>query len=278
MRHLLLTLFVSFPLCLFSGVSLAAMQDGKYIIEAYGGSSTKGAMAVRKDGKLRATLTKNNEISQLGQMLKAKYGANVEIVNKGELSAQSKDLLQGRYFYRKNKSWREEMAASPADLILLNFATNDARHYHFKDIEPDYIVSPAQYRAIMSELIAVAQQYGKAVIVQEPHPLCGRAEKWNVAPYVAQIDNLTQADDVPLVRQYQRIQEIGNWQAMMSPDCIHPSEALYQIKAQETFRVVDRQYGAQIKAAINAPSAAVPPSSRAATDRQGDNAGGQDAG
>lgn len=268
MKNLLIHLLVLIVSGVSSGVALAGQQDKQFIIEAYGGSSTKGAMAVRKDGKLRATLTKNNEISQLGQMLQEKFGPDVVIVNKGALSAQSKDLLHGRYFYRKNKSWREEMAASPADLILLNFATNDARHYHFKDIEPDYIVSPAQYRTIMSELIAVAQQYGKAVIVQEPHPLCGRAEKWNVAPYVAQIDSLAQDEDLPLVRQYQRIQRIKNWQTLMSPDCIHPSEALYQIKAQETFRVLENRYGDRIKAAVTPSPAATPAQAQAGAESQ----------
>ena len=30
------------------------------------------------------------------------------------------------------------MKKSPAKIILLNFATNDARHFHFRDIEKDY--------------------------------------------------------------------------------------------------------------------------------------------
>ncbi|MCQ5471606.1 lysophospholipase L1-like esterase [Pantoea sp. AN62] len=274
MKNIFCHLLVFIAFCLSAGVALASQQEDKFIIEAYGGSSTKGAMAVRKDGKLRATLTPNNEIAQLNQMLKARYGTEVEIINKGALSAQSKDLLNGRNFYRNNKTWREEMAASPADLILLNFATNDARHYHFKDTESDYIVSPLQYRAIMSELIRVAQQYGKAVIIQEPHPLCGRAEKWNVAPYVAQIDRLARDENVPLVPQYQRIQQIKNWQTLMSPDCIHPSDALYQIKAQETFRVLESHYDQQIKAAVNASPAAVPPRSQAGSlSRTGKQAG-----
>lgn len=274
MKNLFCHLPVFIALCLSVGVALASKQDDKFIIEAYGGSSTKGAMAVRTDGKLRATLTPNNEIAQLNQMLKARYGAEVAIINKGALSAQSKDLLNGHNFYRNNKTWREEMAASPADLILLNFATNDARHYHFKDIEPDYIVSPLQYRAIMSELIRVAEQYGKAVIVQEPHPLCGRAEKWNVAPYVTQIGSLARDENMPLVPQYQRIQQIKNWQTLMSPDCIHPSDALYQIKAQETFRVLESHYDRQIKAAVNASPAAVPPRSQPGSlSRTGNQAG-----
>ena len=264
---LLVTFFLS------SGVSFAGKHNEQFIIEAYGGSSTKGAIAVRTGGKLRAALTQKSEVSQLNQMLQTRYGHNVTIINKGALSAQSKDLLHGRYFYKKNKSWREEMAASPADLILLNFATNDARHYHFKDIEPDYIVSPEQYRAIMAELIAVAQQYGKAVMVQEPHPLCGRAEKWDVAPYVAQLDSLAREENVPLVRQYQRIQQIKNWQTLMSPDCIHPSEALYQIKAQETFRVLESHYDERIKAAISSQETSQPPSQANSVSRTPPQAG-----
>ncbi|MXP50467.1 hypothetical protein FD733_17315 [Pantoea sp. Eser] len=82
MKNLFCHLLVFIAFCLSADVSLASQQDDKFIIEAYGGSSTKGAMAVRTNGKLRATLTPNNEIAQLSQMLKARYGAEVEIIKR----------------------------------------------------------------------------------------------------------------------------------------------------------------------------------------------------
>ena len=236
-------------------ISRADIGNDKFIIEAYGGSSTQGAMAVRENGKVHAIFIKNNEVNLLNQFLAEKYGSGIHIVNKGASSAQAMDLLNGRYFYRKNKSWREEMKRSPARIILLNFATNDARHYHFNDIEPAYRVSPEKYTQVMSQLVSIARQEGKEVIVQEPHPLCGRAEKWDVAPYVTRLERLSRTESVPLVRQYKRILHMKEWRSLMSPDCIHPSEALYRIKAKATFAVLVANFDSQLAAATRPANA-----------------------
>lgn len=220
-----------------------------FIIEAYGGSSTRGAMAIRENGKLRAIYIKDNEIALINNWLADKYGSGIRVVNKGASSSQAMDLLNPKYFYKKNKSWREEMHNSPAKIILLNFATNDARHFHFRDIEKDYQVSPEKYTQVMTQLITIAREEGKQVILQEPHPICGRAEKWNVAPYVAKLDALAKAESVPLARQYQRILKMDNWQSLMSPDCIHPSEQLYRLKAEETFSVLVAQFNDELASA-----------------------------
>ncbi|UBN52237.1 SGNH/GDSL hydrolase family protein (plasmid) [Pantoea agglomerans] len=224
-----------------------------FIIEAWGGSSTKGVLAVRENGRLRNIVSEHNEIAVLNQLLQAKYGSGVQVINRGAPSAQAIELLNGRYKYEHNPPWQEAIKGSSARLILLNFATNDARHYHFHDIEKPYQVSPQRYSEVMTALIDSARANGKAVILQEPHPLCGRAEKWDVAPYAARLDAVARAEKVPLVSQYQRIQQMPDWRAMMSPDCIHPSEQLYRIKALETFRVIEQHFGAQL-AALNARS------------------------
>lgn len=230
-------------------VYAANNTDNKFIIEAYGGSSTQGAMAVRENGKVHPIFIKNNEIGLINQFIKDKYGDGIQVVNKGASSSQAMDLLNGKYFYKNNKSWREEMKKSPARIILLNFATNDARHFHYQDIEPDYRVSPDQYIKVMAQLVNIARAAGKEVILQEPHPICGGAARWNIGPYVTQLDKLARAESVPLSRQYQRILNMNNWQSLLSPDCVHPSEQLYRIKAEETFSVLVAHYGAQLAAA-----------------------------
>ena len=217
--------------------------DGRMIIEAYGGSSTAGVMAVRKDnGRLTNVVTKENEIYFLSDFLQKKYGKSITIINKGQPSAQAVELLNGTYKYKNNGLWADEMKKSKARLIILNFATNDARHYHFKDAKPDYMLSPDQYEKVMTELITIARNNGKQVVLQEPHPLCGKAETWNVSPYSTRLDAIAKTLSVPLVKQYQRIQEMPGWQSMMSPDCIHPSGELYKIKAEETYKVIDQNF------------------------------------
>lgn len=234
----------------YGSTALAAKNDppATFLIEAWGGSSTKGVLAERKNGRLHNVVTKNNEVSILNQLLQGKYGSGVRVVNKGAPSAQAIELLNGRYKYDRNPPWQQVMKTSRANMILLNFATNDARHYHFKDIEKDYIVSPQRYTEVMMSLINSAKANGKEVILQEPHPLCGGAEKWDVAPYSAQLDGIARKANVPLVDQYQRIRAMPDWKNMMSPDCIHPSETLYRVKALETFKVIEKNYGAQLAA------------------------------
>ncbi|RPD99811.1 SGNH/GDSL hydrolase family protein [Candidatus Pantoea deserta] len=221
---------------------------GTFIIEAWGGSSTRGVMAVREGDRLRNIVAEHNEIAVLNQLLQEKYGSGVRVINRGAPSAQAIELLNGRYKYAHNPPWQEAMQRSDASLILLNFATNDARHFHFHDIEEPYQVSPQRYSEVMKALIDSAQAKGKAVVLQEPHPLCGRAEKWDVAPYAARLEAIARAEKVPLVSQYQRIKKMPDWRAMMSPDCIHPSEQLYRIKALETFKVIEQHFGAQLAA------------------------------
>ena len=244
--HFKMALSIALTLAASASVMAQSASPDTFIIEAWGGSSTKGVLAVREAGRLRNIVSEHNEIAVLNQLLQAKYGSGVQVINRGAPAAQAIELLNGRYKYEHNPLWQEAMKQSRARLILLNFATNDARHYHFHDIEKPYQVSPQRYGEVMTALIDSARANGKAVVLQEPHPLCGRAEKWDVAPYAARLDAVARTEKVPLVSQYQRIQQIPDWRAMMSPDCIHPSEQLYRVKALETFKVIEQHFGAQL--------------------------------
>nr|MBA2815894.1 lipolytic protein G-D-S-L family [Candidatus Pantoea persica] len=84
-------------------------------------------MAVRENGRLRNIVAAENEMAVLNQLLQAKYGDGVRVVNRGAPSAQAIELLNDRYKYQHNPPWPEVMKRSSARLILLNFATNDAR-------------------------------------------------------------------------------------------------------------------------------------------------------
>jgi lysophospholipase L1-like esterase len=233
-------------ICLLTFLSFASSaktSDSRMIIEAYGGSSTAGVMAIRKNnGRLTNIITKDNEMHFLNGFLQKKYGQSIKVINKGQPSAQAIELLNGTYKYKENGLWADEMKKSKARLIILNFATNDARHYHFKDAKPGYVLSPEQYEKVMTELITIARDNGKQVVLQEPHPLCGKAEKWDVSPYSSKLDSLAKSLSVPVVKQYQRIQDMAGWPSMMSPDCIHPSNELYKIKAEETYKVIEDNF------------------------------------
>lgn len=219
----------------------SADNHGSFIIAAYGDSTTAGVIS--SGG--RNIITKSNEMHYLHQMLKDKYGDDVQVKNHGVPGAQAAQLL----FSHNNMpqtAWAERIAKSNANMILLNYAINDARIYFFKD-KKAHQESPEEYKRIMTELVKVAKANNKLVVLQEPNPICGRAEKWNVWPYVYQLNEVAKEQQVPIVKQFSVIKENRMWQKAMSPDCIHPSEMLYKQKAQRTFNVLSANFDSVLK-------------------------------
>lgn len=233
-------LIVITSLALLPATVFSASPGDRFVIEAYGDSTTQG-VTTPKGG--RQTILKNNEISFLSAALQEKYGSRVEVVNRGIPSAEALELLRGTH--GSKIPWEQQMKQSPAKLVLLNYAINDARHYHFNDMK-GYVESPDDYKAIMIKLVTIARNNGKQVVLQEPNPLCGKAEKWNVDPYAIKLAEVASELSVPLVTQYNRIKTLDNWQSLMSADCIHPSESLYKNKAEQTFQLLDKGFGHQL--------------------------------
>ncbi|MEZ3499144.1 SGNH/GDSL hydrolase family protein [Pantoea sp. KPR_PJ] len=218
----------------------AADERAAFVIAAYGDSTTAGVMS--SGGK--NIITPGNEIATLQTLLQNKYGPGVEVKNHGVPGAQAAELL-----YNKGQDdpsgWTERMANSDAKLILLNYAINDARHFFFKD-KNTHLESPEEYGRIMTALVKEAKAHHKLVVLQEPNPICGKVERWNVWPYVYQLNEVAKAQDVPIVKQWSAIKAKRDWQSGMSADCIHPSEMLYQQKAQQTFDVITAHYDKEL--------------------------------
>ncbi|WP_380179196.1 SGNH/GDSL hydrolase family protein [Kalamiella sp. sgz302252] len=223
-----------------SCLAQAANESDAFVIAAYGDSTTAGVMS--SGGK--NIITPGNELAYLQKMLQSKYGSAIEVENHGLPGAQAAALL-----YRKGQEdtslWRERMDNSSAKIILLNFAINDARHFFFKD-KNAHLESPEEYARLMTELVKEAKAHNKLVVLQEPNPICGKAERWNVWPYVYQLNEVAKAQDVPIVKQWSAIKAQRDWQSGMSPDCIHPSEMLYQQKAQQTFNVISANFDKEL--------------------------------
>jgi len=227
-----------FPL-LLSAVPLlvqATEAPTTVVIAAYGDSTTAG---VTSSGG-RNVISKENEMTYLQQMLQEKYGPDVRIENHGSPGAQVSELVNSK------ESWEQRMAQSDASIILINYAINDARVYSGKN-RPAGAESPQEFNRILTELVKTARAHGKQVVLQQPNPLCGRAEQWNVWPYVYQINEVARQQQVPVVRQYEFIKQQKKWDSQMSPDCIHPTKDLYQIKAQQTFTLLSHDFDAVFK-------------------------------
>ncbi|WP_312055483.1 SGNH/GDSL hydrolase family protein [Pantoea brenneri] len=226
------------PLLLIASPLLvqAASAPAAIVIAAYGDSTTAG---VTSSGG-RNIISKENEISYLQQMLQQKYGPAVRIENHGSPGAQLTELS------RSPVSWEQRMAQSDARIILINYAINDARVYSAKN-RPAGAESPADFNRTLTSLIKTARAHHKRVVLQQPNPLCGRAERWNVWPYVYQLNQVAQQQQVPIVRQYQLIKQQGDWRSEMSADCIHPTKTLYKKKAEQTFDLLSQQFDSVFK-------------------------------
>lgn len=227
-----------FPLLLIAAPLLAqaTQAPAPIVIAAYGDSTTAG---VTSSGG-RNVISKENEMTWLQQMLQEKYGPDVRIENHGSPGAQVSELVNSK------ESWDQRMAQSDASIILINYAINDARVFSGKN-RSHGAESPQEFNRILTELVKTAKAHGKQVVLQQPNPLCGRAEQWNVWPYVYQINAVGRQEQVPVVRQYEVIKQLKDWRTQMSPDCIHPTKDLYQIKAQQTFTLLSHNLDAVMK-------------------------------
>jgi len=226
------------PLLLIASPLLVQATDtpATIVIAAYGDSTTAG---VTSSGG-RNVISKENEMTYLQQMLQEKYGHDVRIENHGSPGAQISELVNGK------ESWEQRMAQSDASIILINYAINDARVFSGKN-RSHGAESPQDFNRILTDLVKTAKAHGKQVVLQQPNPLCGRAEQWNVWPYVYQINAVAQQQHVPVVKQYELIKQQKEWSSQMSPDCIHPTKDLYEIKAQQTFALLSEDFDAVFK-------------------------------
>jgi len=231
MNRYLPLLLVAAPL-----MAQATPTPAAIVIAAYGDSTTAG---VTSSGG-RNIIIKDNEISYLQQMLQQKYGPAVRIENHGSPGALLTELTQS------SLSWEQRMAQSDASIILINYAINDARIYSAKN-RPAGAESPEDFNRILTGLIKTAKAHHKQVVLQQPNPLCGRAERWNLWPYVYQLNQVAQQQQVPIVRQYQLIKQQGDWRSEMSPDCIHPTSTLYKKKAEQTFELLSQHFDSVFK-------------------------------
>lgn len=227
MRRLLLPIFV------FAVASISAAAADEVRIEMYGDSTTYGAQTVA--GILRQT--ELNETRVLDEILSARFPTlDIVVNNNGVGGAQAVELLYG--WDGVHAPWPAQMAESTADIVVLNFALNDAS-FNSNPVEGRMPVSPSQYGSVIESLVTVARTEGKIVVLEEPNPtmhaLIGNA------PIYSYVDTLRQvADrlDVPLIAQFDEIRKIPDWQSYLSEDRIHPSTALYAIKAKNSAAVL----------------------------------------
>lgn len=185
------------------------------IMETYGDSTMKGM--TRPDDVSPLTVSPTPAPSVLQAKLTAEDGSGITVSNQGVQSTTAFQLLYGKDGF--HLAWEQQMAISQAKVIVINHAINDALGNGVSESLHDY-------QQVLSALVSVGQQAGKIVVLQEPNPVC-IPDASTLDSYVNVMRTVAAQYNAPLIAQYDDIKAIPNWQKAV-PDCVHPSDALYQ--------------------------------------------------
>lgn len=218
--------------CALLSVSLCSAccaQTRQVLIEQYGDSTTAGYTVV--DGN--SFVTAANEPNILQALIRADFGESVVVSNEGVGGIEAWHALTGNDGV--HATWGSVMANSRAQIITLNFALNDA---YFNRVPTPGVLNegPQTYNDILTEMVETAKSHGKKVVLIEPNPSC-HPTKAGLVYYVIQMEMVASATNTPIVQQYWGLVSTPNWQDMLS-DCTHPKDALYQLKAQNAYKVL----------------------------------------
>ncbi|KVV20284.1 hypothetical protein WK78_28780 [Burkholderia cepacia] len=200
------------------------------LIESYGDSTTQGWQVVNGTGQV----TPNAAPVVLQKLLQDRFGTTVTVSNNGVGSTEASQLLNGTDGV--HPTWQNQMAASKAQIVTLNFGLNDA---YYTTAKKDGIASesPDDFASTMTQLVQIARQSGKQVIIFEPNPTCESIRQPLMPSYVAALRQVAAAQQVPIVDEFDAILAMSDWQSMLT-DCLHPSDALYAKKAALEFPAV----------------------------------------
>ncbi|HEX3379836.1 MAG TPA: SGNH/GDSL hydrolase family protein, partial [Paraburkholderia sp.] len=124
--------------------------------------------------------------------------------------------------------WRERLAASSAQIVLINYGINEVMHDQ----------TPEQFYAAETTLVQTARALGKAPVLQTANPMPDDRLNARLAAMVAMTRRVAAEQRVPLVDQYAYVSGLPDWKTLMS-DGAHPKPELYRLKAEQDYRVVE---------------------------------------
>lgn len=191
-------------------------------IDAEGDSTMWG---LEKDASGQPFQTKNNAPAVLQSVLQGEFSARIVVNNNGVPSASVADSLNGTAPYYSGV-FEKRLAVSLAQIVIENYAINDAQR-----------VTTDQFYSNLTTWVERVRMAGKTPVLEEPNPIT-RPGLPELAPYVEIIDQVASIQNVPVIRQFDYIQTLPNWQSMLN-DGVHPGDALYAIKAQREAQVLN---------------------------------------
>lgn len=210
-------------------VAHAASEKATQVwIDAYGDSTTLGITCSNGHCGPQA----QNAVAYLQDELQAKHGERVQVTNFGVGGTMATQLRDGTGNRRAGPTaglpWRERLAASRAQIVLINYGINEVMQNQ----------TPGQFYEAETTLVKSAREQGKQVVLQTSNPMPDNRLNAKLAAMAAMTRRVAAEQQVPLVDQFAYVSALPDWQALMS-DGAHPKPELYRLKAEQDFRVVD---------------------------------------
>lgn len=146
--------------------------------------------------------------------LRELFGPGIDVNGYGSPGANLRVELKGTDNYAT--PLKDRLVVSRARIVIENFGINDA-----------YLPS-AEYRNNLVQFIDTVRASGKLPVLEEPNPVCVGHE--TLDELVGILNEVAREKAVPLVKQYDAIKALPNWQALLT-DCVHPGDELYAFKA-----------------------------------------------
>lgn len=206
-------------------------------IAFYGDSTTAGAQTM--NGRLFQTVA--NEPALVQTFLRQWFNrTDIVVDNQGVGGTEAGQLVNGTDGVHTG-TFDQLMAASDAQIVVLNFGLNDS-YYAQPQITPPAGApreSVNDYWAYMQTLCQSARNHGKVCVFQEPNPVNGVQDK--TAPiygYVYNLRLLAQQMNAPLVKQWDGFLALPGWLGWLTEDGTHPRDEGYAWKANNTASVL----------------------------------------
>jgi lysophospholipase L1-like esterase len=153
--------------------------------------------------------------------LRELFGAGITVNGHGSPGANLRVELAGTDNY--STPLQARLAVSRAQIVIENFGINDA------------YLPAEEYRGNLVRFVDTVRAGGKLPVLEEPNPVCVGHE--TLDELVAILNQVAREKAVPLVKQYDAIKALPNWQALLT-DCVHPGDELYAFKAAREAEVL----------------------------------------
>jgi len=174
----------------------------------------------------------------------AAAGRSVSVRNEGVSGSTACALLNGTD--GRHARWSEHIAASAAQVVILNHAINDEWQY---DV--------ATYQSCLRQLAQLARAAGKQVIFETPNPTRDSGPG-GLDVYVDAMKQVAAQEQVPVIDQYAYLTQYlaGRDVTTLCPDGLHPTQEVYTLKGRfAAQKFGDMLDGAQIAGTKAQPAA-----------------------